>query len=710
MKTKKSAFYLKYKTYLIAAVCLFVFALLLVYLLVIRPAEQAIDEARQAVEGQPLETYRSTLNINSYGQEFDRTKNVARTGYANFHEICFLNGSLYVASDGGLIKITKGSVAVAGEIPEPYKNEKRESGLAGKKKTEIGGDERSYLRKYYSGVGGQGRSIKTDSDYYAEEILTIRDGLLENKIKSVKPWNSKLFIIYNDSGVALLDGGMLYNYRFKLSRYEKICAAFAGNENIIMITDTADLIEFNGESFKLLKNEVLKPKKHIVTSICRINDGVLIGTAGSGLFNYNYDKAVAENKELFESNKINSIQRFNERILISSESGVYKRQAHNDYLPVLKDYPAYCSTVREDGTVVCGTYFGEIVEVSPNGGIRNKKISQHNAPVESICYIGSLQDGNQSSEMFIVSGPDILRMNSTSSINKIKASAMVDFLSANFVTSMETDNNGRIWVGYFENGIDVLDSDLKVIVHLENDDIRVIRQLKFDASKGLMYAAASKGVMVFDSSYRYRKIDASRGLINNEVSGIELMKNGAVYCTAGGVTFDNGGLLRSIYAFHNLANNHTYCSVKDGEKIFIGTLGGVSVIHNMTVRENFSPVNSALPNNWVTSFLKDDYGDLWIGTYGGGIARIKKNGKWDNAGFPFKDIEINNNAMISFTNMLFAGTLSDGIIAYNFDTGEWRKVSKTLPSLNVTSFLQVGNKLVIGTDAGLIESDISYFK
>jgi ligand-binding sensor domain-containing protein len=687
-----------------------VLLLLAVYFFAIKPAEEAIEDARLAVEGLPLEFERSSADLTQFSQTQKHERIISKTGFSDFHDICFLNGYIYAASNGGLMRIRKGSASLASETPNPCRDEKTGGGKTSKKAASLNPDERKYLKKYYAGLFERKRDAKLDDDYYVDAVFTINNGLRENRIKAVKPWNGKLLVVYDNSGIALMDGKILYNYIFKQQRYNKVCIASPGRENILMITDTADIIEFNGESFKLLKNEVLNPKKHIISSICRLNDGLLIGTVSSGLYYYNYDKAVAEKNEIFVSNKINGILNCNERILVNSESGVYERRRNNDYLPIVKDYPVSASAIRNDGTLVCGTYFGEILEIGVKGGIKSKKVSQRSEPIESVLTTKLSQDAGQKNMEFAVTGSGILRINSENSVARIGVSSELNFLNANFVTSLEIDNNGRIWVGYFENGIDVLDSDLKAIAHLENDDIRVVRHLKFDSSRSLMYAASSKGIMVFDSAFRYRKIDAERGLISNEVSNISLMKEGAVYCTAGGVTFDRGGILRSIYAFHNLANNHTYCSIIDNDKVYVGTLGGLSIIENLKVRDNLTPLNSPLPNNWVTAILKDETGNIWIGTYGGGISRIGKNGKWDEVKFPYKDIEINNNAMILSDNMLFAGTLSDGIIMYNYDTGEWQRFSGALPSRNVTAFLSIGNKLVIGTDAGLVVSDIISYK
>lgn len=682
---------------------------LIIYFVSIKPAEDAIAEARLAVEGLPLEFDKNAVDIT---QEYKANNGgiSSFSGYSGFQCIRQLRDEFYLASEGGLIKIVKGTAPLKAEVMNPYNPSGKNRILKNVKSSFLNSEERKYIRRYYESSAGHEKEMNLDSEYYCADAYNISNGLMENRIKALESWNERLILLYEKSGIALLEGKILTNYTIKNSRYNDIVSMSVDKEKLTMITGHADIIEFNGESFKLLKNEVINPKGRIITSICRTNEGILVGTVSSGIFYYNFDKAKVEAPQIFSSNKINSIANFGGKIYISSESGLYQRFAINDYKAMVKDYPICTVIDNKKGTVLSGTYFGEVIQTSLNNVHKSIKISKDAYPVKSLAIINLLQSSRMEESVFAITDSEIIRMKSIGSRSRIVPSRSLRLLSANFITALEMDNYGRIWIGYFEDGIDILDSDLSVIAHLENDDVRVVRHLKFDTERGLMYAATSKGIIVIDSSYKFRKTDTTRGLINNETSHISFVKGGVVYCTAGGVTFDSGGLLRSIYAFHNLSNNHTYCSLEKDGKVYVGTLGGLSIIQQQKVVENLTPLNSPLPNNWVTALLNDEEGNIWVGTYGGGISKMNGDGKWDNLGFPFKNIEINNNAMLLLDKMIIAGTLSDGIIAYDFDSREWRKLSVVLPSRNITAFLRAGKKLFIGTDAGLGVLDISSYK
>lgn len=686
-----------------------VILLVIVYFLAIKPAQDAIDEARLAVEGLPLEFEKNVVDLSKEYKAYNGGS-LSISGYSEFNDICRYKEDFFIAGDGGLIKIVKGSAPLVKDVSNPYRTGGKKMSLNGEELHRLSREDRQYLRTYFENSIRQKSEIGIDSEHYCAGIYNISNGLLENRIKSLESWNGRLLLLYEHSGIAILEEQLLTNYRIRNSRYNAILALSTDKEKITMITDRADLIEFDGEKFKLLKNEVLNTKNKMITSVCRTEEGILIGTVNSGIYFYNYDKIENEASDLFTSNKINSILNLDGKIFLCTENGLYQRKAKNDYRVIIRDYPICSVSTNQQGTIMSGTYFGEIIQMQPNNLQKVIKISKEGNPVKSLLQLDLGQTGGSEDSIYAITDSEIFRMKSIGSRSRIAAGRQIKLLSANFITTIEKDNYGRIWLGYFDKGIDILDPNMSVIAHIENDDIRVIRHLKFDPDKGSMYAATSKGIIVIDSSFKYRKTDNSRGLINNEASHISFIKGGIVYCTAGGVTFDNGGLLMSVYAFHGLSNNHAYCSMEKEDKLYVGTLGGLSVIQKQKVVNNYTPLNSPLPNNWVTALLSDEAGNIWVGTYGGGISKIDGDGRWDGLEFPFKDIEINNNAMLSLDKMIIAGTLSDGIIAYDINLREWRKLSSALPSRNVTSFLHSGNELLIGTDAGLAILDLSTYK
>ncbi|MEN9332184.1 MAG: hypothetical protein RLZZ94_1274, partial [Bacteroidota bacterium] len=91
--------------------------------------------------------------------------------------------------------------------------------------------------------------------------------------------------------------------------------------------------------------------------------------------------------------------------------------------------------------------------------------------------------------------------------------------------------------------------------------------------------------------------------------------------TANGVSvYINNKFINYSSGVAGFNSNIVYCIEQLGKDEFaFGTYDGLSILKDNRFT-NYSSVNG-LPNDRVESLLKDDNGNLWIGTYGGGIAK-----------------------------------------------------------------------------------------
>ena len=86
----------------------------------------------------------------------------------------------------------------------------------------------------------------------------------------------------------------------------------------------------------------------------------------------------------------------------------------------------------------------------------------------------------------------------------------------------------------------------------------------------------------------------------------------------------------------------------------------------------------------------------------GGI-RIDVDGQWTDYSESIGRFEVNPNAMAVDGGRLYAGTLDQGIQIYDDRQGHWQQVREGLPSQNVTAFAFTSDRVLVGTDGGLIE-------
>ena len=275
-------------------------------------------------------------------------------------------------------------------------------------------------------------------------------------------------------------------------------------------------------------------------------------------------------------------------------------------------------------------------------------------------------------------------------------------LSDRNISALAADSTGRIWVGYFDRGLDILPGDSGKSIHVENDRVFCVNRILPDAKSGTTAVATANGLIRFGASGQEEQIlTHADGLIADHVTDVVPYRDGLAVATPAGLTFLDSGGARSLYAFHGLANNHVYAVAASGDDLVAGTLGGVSLIGKEQVRASYSTANSALKHNWITAVVP--VGEEWmVGTYGGGVFGLDHNGRFHSFDVATGPISVNPNAMLVTANHVFAGTLGGGLYVYDRQSLRWQTLSEGLPSSNVTALAQANGYIYVGTDNGLV--------
>ena len=125
----------------------------------------------------------------------------------------------------------------------------------------------------------------------------------------------------------------------------------------------------------------------------------------------------------------------------------------------------------------------------------------------------------------------------------------------------------------------------------------------------------------------------------------------------------------------------------------------------------FAQESSDLPNNSVRALAPGADGALWIRTYGGGLARLDRDGQWrtytrasTNGGLP----NDNAQALASADGALWVGT--GGGLARLDQHGQWQTYTRAntnggLPNDNVQALASADGALWVGTGGGLARLD-----
>lgn len=280
------------------------------------------------------------------------------------------------------------------------------------------------------------------------------------------------------------------------------------------------------------------------------------------------------------------------------------------------------------------------------------------------------------------------------------------------ISALAFDADGRLWVGYFDHGLDILPGGDGSTLHREDDHLFCVNRIVLDPRRQTMAVATANGLVLFDRQGKPRQVMARRdGLIADHVTDVAFTANSAVIATPAGLTFMDGSGARSLYAFQGLVNNHVYAlGVRPGDgrasEMLAGTLGGVSVLDEEAVKRNLTVSNSGLKHNWVTAIvpITDSGPDAgWMmGTYGAGVMRLDKDGHFTAMDGATRSMVVNPNAMLTTSNHIFAGTLGDGLWVWSRASGRWRQVTAGLPSENVTALAEHEGEIYVGTENGLV--------
>jgi len=275
-------------------------------------------------------------------------------------------------------------------------------------------------------------------------------------------------------------------------------------------------------------------------------------------------------------------------------------------------------------------------------------------------------------------------------------------LADGHISALGADAAGRLWVGYFDRGLDVIDPGQTHATHIENDAVFCVNRIALDPRARRTAVATANGLVIFDAAAKERQtLTLQEGLIANHVTDVALEEGRILVATPAGLTIIDPAGTRSLNAFHGLVNNHVYAIASDGQRILAGTLGGLSVFEDGVIKASYTTSNSRLKHHWITALARA--GDDWFaGTYGSGVLRLDPMGQWHSFPEASDAFVVNPNAMLVTESHIYAGTLDRGLYVCDRGIDRWTTVTAGLPSRNVTALAARDGYLYIGTDNGLV--------
>src|SRR6266850_767318 len=437
-----------------------------------------------------------------------------------------------------------------------------------------------------------------------------------------------------------------------------------------------------------------------VTALAGTESDLWIGTLNQGVYHWHAGAVESFGEEQgLPDRQVQCLATSGEKTYVGTVLGVAVFDSGR-FSQVLASGVLATSLLATDSTLTVGSEDQGVLTI-PIGSPQLEPRRLHSGKTAELAKVRQLfASGN---DVYVLSSDALYRMSPRGLGWQQVLRPGIAILSDRNISALAADRSGRVWIGYFDRGLDLLDADAGHATHVENDHVFCINRIVPDGRTGTVAVATANGLVRFYSNAGQQQVlTRAEGLIADHVTDVAIYHDGLVVGTPAGLTFLDAGGPHSMYAFHGLVNNHVYALGVSGDELMVGTLGGLSEINKETVQVNYTAgAGSGLKHNWITAVVP--VGDEWIvGTYGAGILRLDRSGRFqafEKATAPF---EINPNAMLVTPHHVFAGSLGNGLYVYDRDAARWTVITDGLPSLNVTALAESNGIIYAGTDNGLV--------
>lgn len=417
------------------------------------------------------------------------------------------------------------------------------------------------------------------------------------------------------------------------------------------------------------------------------------------------------------------LKRDDSSLWVCTDLGLYIYEFHTDVLTeylVVPKYSILSGTADNEGNFWFGSTHG-LIEL--NAREEHVEIHRYN-PSDSLT-IGN----NYINKVFIDSEKNIwvgtktglyLHLNGEPGFIELKPKEINLKISMNDVLAIEEDRYGRIWVGYAQDGLFIYKKIKPHFYEIEKFSTGTIFDILYDRNDFLWVAHGSeKGLHRIEFDSLRNGIISNIEVYNHDVRDETTVSDNSIFCLYQDKmsdiwigTFGNGVNYYSrraksfniINKYQNvpntIKNNLVNSILEDAEFIYIGTEGGLDVYNKHSgIYKHYEYVEndeSSLSANPVYSLIKDRKGNVWVGTWSGGLNLFNPHKGTFKRFLPNSKSNSISNANVfavcedNYGN-IWVGTLGGGLNRYNRITEHFTEYSLrkgNFSSNNVNSILQ----------------------
>ncbi len=521
-------------------------------------------------------------------------------------------------------------------------------------------------------------------------------GFADHTLTAVAALGARLVLGARSGTLSLLEGNHLRSLRLGDGRLGTITDLLWHDEDLLVATASGRVIRLTGD---LGTGQVLGPPiEGGATAIAPSPDGPLVAGADGVLRRVDGDRleVIARPADGDPSVRLTAVVQWGDRLFVGTPTGLLGVDGSGRFVPHRRGL--FVTTLIVVGErLLVGTHDRGVLvlDVRHPAGMPTARA----LPGRRVDRLRLVDARPMAFGPGLVASLDVM----TGANDDV---ALPAGLASNHITALALDDRRQLWVGTFDDGVDVLGTTGEVVRHLPTPEMSryaSVNALAVDRVAGSMLVATSHGVLeVLGDAIDV--IDQDDGLIGEAVTALLVRDETRVFATNRGLSLatGRGGEVRSIYAFHGLPSNRLYALAAQGDRLWVGTLGGTAVIEGLRVQRSLRAATGQLRAAWCTALAVAPEG-TYVGTTAGGLDLVHPDGTVEPFSPPeVERFSVNQGAMLLSDHFLLVGTLERGLLIFDRNRTEWVQFDQPLPGAAVTALAAAEDALWVGTDRGLL--------
>jgi hypothetical protein len=527
----------------------------------------------------------------------------------------------------------------------------------------------------------------------ARSSMDSLNGLLDHDLTALAVEGQVAALGTRSGVVSLLEGGQARSLRIDGSRHGAVLDLRWYRSVLYIATADGTLIELRGQR----ATAILPRVEGGITALAESPEGLLAAGGDGAIYRVAGDRLEVVARVSEGTQRLTALAWHGEDLIAGSATGLLRHDRAGNLEPIRQDL-FVTSLLSEAGQLLVGTFDGGVVV------FEGSRLAE--SPRRRLLSGRRVDRLRRVDGQTMAFGPGLAAVLEPG--GEPRLIELPRGVASGHLTALAFDGQRRLWVGYFDDGVDVLDASGEVVRHLPEPELArmsSVNALLFDAEARTMLVATSHGLLEVGEA-EVRTVTSDDGLIGDSVTAIGLTPEGRVYATSQGVTLAprEGGAMRSVYAFHGLPSNRIYAVAGRAGRLLVGTLGGLAELEGLRVAQIWRAGPGGVAANWCVALAPSAEG-VYVGSIGGGVDLLEGE-RVTPLGPRGERFSVNSGAMLLLDEVLLVGSLERGLLVWDRRERVWRELEQPLPGASVTALTADDEHLYVGTDRGLLRLEL----